>query len=143
MLVHLTHLASDKLLREFGVMARHVRIRVSENLRQHVDRHAVFHGQTGEGVTGAMRCQVLVDIADRCNLFEVCVHLVVARYRQHPSALHARFVVFVFAKQPDGVGQQGNPAHHGGFLSGFVNLQLPVIVCADMFRAQVVGVGER
>ena len=35
-------------------MARHVGVRVAENLGQHVDRHSVFDGHAGEGVAGTM-----------------------------------------------------------------------------------------
>lgn len=79
-------------------MKGHIRIRMFQNLRQHVYRHPVFHGKAGERMLGAMRRQRLVDIADR-SYFQVGVHLVVARYRQHPALLSAGFVRFVFAEQ--------------------------------------------
>lgn len=46
------HFATDDRLGEFGVMARHVGVRVTENLGQYVDRHSIFDGHTGEGVAG-------------------------------------------------------------------------------------------
>jgi len=48
------HRAADDRLGEFGVVARHVGVRVPENLGQHVDRHSVFDGHAGEGVAGHM-----------------------------------------------------------------------------------------
>lgn len=48
------HFAADDCLGEFGVVARHVGVRVPENLGQHVDRHSVFDGHAGEGVAGTM-----------------------------------------------------------------------------------------
>ena len=121
-------------------MARHIRIGVSQNLRQHVYRHSVLHGKAGERVAGDVRCQRLVDIADRRDLLEVGVHLVVARYRQHPAPFSAGFVHFVFAEQRDRIRKQRNPAHNGRFLSRFVNPQRPAGIRADMLRAQVVGI---
>ena len=100
-LADLLHLTADKLFGEFRVMARHIRIGVSQNLRQHVYRHSVFHGKAGERMSGDMRRQCLVDIAYCRDLLEVGVHLVVARYRQHPAPLPAGFVRFVFAEQRD------------------------------------------
>lgn len=49
-LADLLHLPSDKLFGEFRVMARHIRIGVSQNLRQHVYRHSVLHGKAGERI---------------------------------------------------------------------------------------------
>ena len=48
------HFAADDCLGEFGVVARHVGVRVAENLGQYVDRHAVLDGHAGEGVAGHM-----------------------------------------------------------------------------------------
>ena len=48
------HFAADDCLGELGVVARHVGVRVPENLGQHVDRHSVFDGHAGEGVAGTM-----------------------------------------------------------------------------------------
>lgn len=54
---------------------------MSENLGDDVDRHAVFDGQRGEGMPGGMRRQVLRDIAQVGNLFQIRVHLLVTRHR--------------------------------------------------------------
>lgn len=139
-LADLLHLPTDKLFREFRVMAGHIRIGVPQNLRQHVYRHSVLHGKAGERVAGGVRCQRLVDIADCRDLLEVGVHLVVARYRQHPAPLPAGFVRFVFAEQRDRIRKQRNPAHNGRFLSWFMNPQGSTGIRADMLRAQVVGI---
>ena len=48
------HRAADDRLGEFGVVARHVGVRVSENFGQYVDGHSIFDGHAGEGVAGAM-----------------------------------------------------------------------------------------
>ena len=78
------HFTADDRLGEFGVVARHVGVRVAENLGQYVDRHAVFDGHAGEGVAGAVGGQHLVDAAHGRDLFHVGVHLLVARRGEHP-----------------------------------------------------------
>lgn len=65
------HFATDDRLGEFGVMARHVGVRVTENLGQYVDRHSIFDGHTGEGVAGTMGGQYLVDAAHGRYLFQI------------------------------------------------------------------------
>ena len=75
------HLAADDRLGEFRVMARHVGVRVAENLGQHVDRHAVLDGHASEGVACAVGGQHLVDAAHGRDLFHVGVHLLVAYNR--------------------------------------------------------------
>lgn len=67
------HLAADDRLGKFGVMARHVSVRVAENLGQYVDRHPVLDGHTGEGVAGAMGGQYLVNAAHGRDLFQITV----------------------------------------------------------------------
>lgn len=52
-------------------MARHVGVRVTENLGQYVDRHSIFDGHTGEGVAGTMGGQYLVDAAHGRYLFQI------------------------------------------------------------------------
>lgn len=78
------HLAADDRLGEFGVVARHVGVRVAENLGQHIDRHAVLDGHAGEGVACAVGGQHLVDAAHGRDLLHVGVHLLVARRGEHP-----------------------------------------------------------
>ena len=78
------HLTADDRLGELSVVARHVGIRVSENLGQHVDRHAVLDGHAGEGVADAVGGQYLIDAAHGRDLFHVGVHLLVARRGEHP-----------------------------------------------------------
>ena len=72
-LADLLHLPADKLFGEFRVMARHIRIGVPQNLRQHVYRHPVLHGKAGERMSGDVRCQRLVDITDCRDLFQITV----------------------------------------------------------------------
>ena len=74
----LHHLFADQLFRELGVMARHVGVRMAENLCQHVDRHTVFDREAGERVPGAVGGQRLVDVADRGNFLQIRVHPLVA-----------------------------------------------------------------
>lgn len=97
--------------------AAHVRIRVSQNLRQHV----VLHGKAGERMPCNVRSQRLVDIADACQLFEVGVHLAVARYRQQLPALSAMRVVLVLLQEFHRVRQQGDAAHYRSLFSWFMN----------------------
>ena len=54
----------------------------AENLRQHVDRHSVLHGQASERMTGAMCSQVLGNIANVGNLFQIGIHLLITRNRK-------------------------------------------------------------
>ena len=82
LLVHFPHLVPDQLLREFGVVPRHVGIRVSENLRQHVDRHPVLYGQASECMAGAVRRQFFVQSADRGDFGHIGIHLLITRNRQ-------------------------------------------------------------
>ena len=67
------HFAADDRLGKFGVMARHVGIRVTENFGQHVNRHPVLDGHAGEGVAGAMGGQYLVDAAHGRDLLQIAV----------------------------------------------------------------------
>ena len=85
LLVHLLHLPSYELLRELGVVARHVSVRVSENLCQHVDRHPVFHSQTSEGMSSAVCGQILRDIAQVGDFFQISIHLLITRNGQQFS----------------------------------------------------------
>ena len=121
-------------------MPRHIRIGMTENLCQYVYGHSVFNGQTRERMPGDVRRQRLVDIADARQFFQIGVHLRIARYGQHLSALSAIRVVLVLSQKFHRMRQQGDAAHYGGFLTGLVNPQLPAIIRADMFRAQVVGI---
>ena len=78
----LLHFPADKLLGEFRVMTGRVRIGVAKNLRQHVNRHSVFHGKAGERVAGTMRRQFFVQSADRGDLGHISVHFLIAWYGQ-------------------------------------------------------------
>ena len=64
---------TDDRLGEFGVMARHVDVRVSENFGQHVDRHPVLDGHTGEGVAGTIGGRHLVDAAHGRDFLQTAV----------------------------------------------------------------------
>ena len=72
-LADLLHLPADKLFGEFRVMTGHVRIAVSQNLCQYINRHSVFDGKAGKRMPGNVRCQRLVDIADRRYLLEITI----------------------------------------------------------------------
>ena len=54
-------------------MARHVGVRVAENLGQHIDRHAVLDGHAGEGVACAVGGQHLVDAAHGRDLLQITI----------------------------------------------------------------------
>lgn len=61
--------------RDFRIPSRHVRIRMAQNLGDDVDRHAVFDGQRGERMPGAVGRQVFRDIAYPGQFFQVGIHL--------------------------------------------------------------------
>ena len=63
-------------------MPRHIRIGVAEDFGDDVDRHPIFDSEAGECVSGYMRRQVLVDVADHGQFLQVTVHLLVARHGQ-------------------------------------------------------------
>ncbi len=121
-------------------MPCHVGIGMAEDFCQYVYGHSVFNRQTSERMPGNVRRQRLVDIADARQLLQIGVHFAVARYGQHLSALSAIQVVLVLSQEFHRMRQQGDAAHYGGFLAVLVNPQLPGILRADMFRAQVIGI---
>ena len=69
----LLHLPADQALRELGIMPRHIRIGVAENLCQHIYRHTVLHRKASERMPGDVRRQRLVDIADARQFFQITV----------------------------------------------------------------------
>lgn len=91
-----------------------------------------------------MSCNVggqgLADIAYIRDFLQISIHFRIARYGQHLALLLAFRVVFVFTQQRHRIGQQRDAAHHGRLLARLVNPQSSVPVCADMLRAQVVGI---
>lgn len=74
------HLAQDGLVEHLGVVARHLRVGVSEHLGDALDRDAVGQRVGGEKVPCAMGRQLLADAADVGQLLQVGVHLLVARH---------------------------------------------------------------
>ena len=136
------HFAADDCLGELGVVARHVGVRVAENLGQHVDRHPVFDGHAGEGVAGAVGGQHLVDAAHGRDLLHVGVHLLVARRGKHAPASEARLVPLVAAQDFERGRKQRDAAHDGGLFARLVDPPPPLVVLREVFAPQVVGVGE-
>ena len=136
------HFAADDCLGELGVVARHVGVRVAENLGQHVDRHPVFDGHAGEGVAGAVGGQHLVDAAHGRDLLHVGIHLLVARRGKHAPASEARLVPLVAAQDFERGRKQRDAAHDGGLFARLVDPPPPLVVLREVLAPQVVGVGE-
>ena len=67
------HLTADIVLGNPRIVPRHVRVRMSENLGDDVDRHAVLDSQRGERMPCTMRRQILLDIAQVGNLFQIAI----------------------------------------------------------------------
>ena len=67
------HLAADIRLRNLRIVPRHVRIRMSQYLGDDVDRHPVFDRKRGERMSCTVRRQVLRNVAQRRNFFEIAV----------------------------------------------------------------------
>lgn len=95
----LLHFPTYQALRELGIVPCHVGIGMAEDFCQYVYGHSVFNRQTSERMPGNVRRQRLVDIADACKLLQIGVHLAVARYGQHLSALSAIRIVLVLLQE--------------------------------------------
>ena len=73
---HLTdaaHLAADVRLGDLRIAACHVRIRMTQNLGDDVDRHPVFNRQRGKRMARQVRGQMLLNLADIRYLFRITI----------------------------------------------------------------------
>lgn len=122
-------------------MPRHIHVRVAENLGQHVDRHPVLDRHAGERVPGAVRRQVLVEVADHGQLLQVTVHPLVTRHGEQLSSFQRG--AFVLGEHFQRIGQQRYPAHDRRLLPWLVNPRNAVLIGCEMLFAQVFGICER
>lgn len=67
------HLPTDIRLRNLRIAPRHVRIRVTQYLGDDVDRHPVFDRKRRERMSCTVRRQVLRNVAQRRNFFQIAV----------------------------------------------------------------------
>ena len=101
LLAQFEHLAADQFFREFGIVSRHVRVRVAQDLCQYVDRHPVLHRKAGERMACDVGRQGLIYITDRRDFLQIGVHLRVRRHGKQFASCPACFIPLVFLQQCD------------------------------------------
>lgn len=142
---HLTdaaHLAADVRLGDLRIAPCHVRIRMTQNLGDDVDRHPVFNRQRGKRVARRMRGQMLGNLADIRYLLQVGVHLRIRWDGQQFAPRPTVGIVAVLLQQGRRLREYWNAAHHRGLLSWLMDPQLSLLVRREVFPPQVVDIRE-
>lgn len=67
------HLAADVRLGDLRIAACHVRIRMTQNLGDDVNRHPVFNRQRGKRMARQVRGQMLLNLADIRYLLQITI----------------------------------------------------------------------
>ena len=102
-----------------------------EHLADRLDRHSVCQRYgCGEGVAGKVEGQSFLNTANRCNLFEVVVTLLIGGYREQ-SIVAATTLIFCQNLQRDI--QEGNLYRCRGLLAVCAKPRAVIRACDDMF----------
>lgn len=134
------HLAQNGLVEHLGVVARHLRVGVSEHLGDALDRDAVGQRVGGEEVPCQVGRQLLADTADVGQLLQVDVHLLVARHGQQHVVRHALGIRAVALQNPRGDLQQGDVAHAAGLLARLADSAVALHVGDDVLGCELLDV---
>ena len=137
-----THLAADVRLGDLRIAPCHVRIRMTQNLGDDIDRHPVFNRQRGKRMARQVRGQMLVDLANIRYFLQVGVHLRIRRDRQQLAPRPTVGIVAVLLQQSRRLRKHWNTAHHRGLFPRLMDPQLPLLVRREMFPPQVVDIRE-
>lgn len=134
------HFATDVRLGDLRIAPCHVRIRMTQNLGDDVDRHSVFNRQRGERMARQVRGQMLVDLANIRYLLQVGVHLRIRRDGQQFAPRPTVGIVAVLLQQGRRLRKYRNTAHHRGLFPRLMDPQLTLLVRREVFPPQVVDI---
>ena len=136
------HLAADVRLRDLRIAPCHIRIRMTQNLGDNVNRHPVFNRQRGKRMARQVRGQMLLNLANIRYLLQVGVHLRIRRDRQQLAPRPAVGIVAVLLQQGRCLWKHRDTAHHRSLLPRFMDPQLSLLVRCEVFPPQVVDIRE-
>ena len=139
----LKHLSSDQSGRT-GVDLRSFYVGMAQHTGYRLDRHSLAQRQSGKGVAGHVKGDVLLDATRGCYLLQILVHLLV-RHRWEKLILALR-IILVLLDDAFGAVKKDHADRSGGLLTRHLypldTIKRDNIICLELLDINIRQAGE-